>query len=380
MKHQNTGTNSMKNLLILTPGYPYTNNNDFVFIRSFVENLVKKYNNHLTVVAPVSISRALLRKEKLPPVRTLEGSVMILRPRYLSVSNVSIFGFNLSNVLMNFSIYRISKREDYDIIYSHFWTQAMASYLLSKNRSVYVLVGESEISIHKMYPSQILRRFLNVTSGIMAASTKNLEDSLKLPIKVSIKNTVITNAVNPDIFYPRMVERNELGLNLDEFIIGFIGTDEPRKGLMNLLLSIQSLNISKIRLLVIGTILDPSYQSHEKIKLLGSIDQDLIAQYLSVVDIYCHPSIAEGSSNAILEALACGKPVIASREKFNDDILSDDYSYRIDVTSIDEISKSIEYCYYNRDELGIKGQNALKFSKINTIDRRVEKILDFIEL
>jgi glycosyltransferase involved in cell wall biosynthesis len=81
---------------------------------------------------------------------------------------------------------------------------------------------------------------------------------------VSIKNTVITNAVNPDIFYPRMVERNELGLNLDEFIIGFIGTDEPRKGLMNLLLSIQSLNISKIRLLVIGNILDPSYQSHEK--------------------------------------------------------------------------------------------------------------------
>jgi glycosyltransferase involved in cell wall biosynthesis len=81
-----------------------------------------------------------------------------------------------------------------------------------------------------------------------------------------------------------------------------------------------------------------------------------------------------------LEALACGKPVIASREKFNDDILSDDYSYRIDVTSIDEISKSIEYCYYNRDELSIKGLNALKFSKINTIDRRVEKILDFIEL
>lgn len=369
----------MQNLLILAPGYPYENNNDFVFIRSFVENL-KKYNRNLVVVAPVSISKTLIRKEKLPPVRSHDSGVKILRPRYLSISNLSLFGFNLSNILMNFSIYRISKQEDYNIVYSHFWTQTMAAYFLSNNRSIFVLVGESEISIQKMYPNFLLRKLLSATSGIIAASSKNLEDSLKLPIKSSVRNVVITNAANPGIFYPRKTTRKELGLNSDEFIIGFIGTDEPRKGLMNLFMSIKNLGLSDVTLLVMGKVLDTTYQSQEKIKLLGSIDQNLIAQYLSIIDIFCHSSTAEGSSNAILEALACGKPVIASKENFNDDILSDDYSYRIDVSSINEISKTIKHCYYNRAELHIKGLNALRYSEKNTIDIRVKKIIDFINL
>jgi len=52
------------------------------------------------------------------------------------------------------------------------------------------------------------------------------------------------------------------------------------------------------------------YRLHEEVTLLGSTSE--VAQYLAISDIFIHSSKGEGCSNAILEAMAAGLPVIAT--------------------------------------------------------------------
>jgi glycosyltransferase involved in cell wall biosynthesis len=63
--------------------------------------------------------------------------------------------------------------------------------------------------------------------------------------------------------------------------------------------------------------------------------------YYYAADFFVLPTLAEGCSNAVVEAIGCGLPVISSNMSFNDDILSDEYSIRIDPMNVDELEKAI---------------------------------------
>jgi glycosyltransferase involved in cell wall biosynthesis len=92
------------------------------------------------------------------------------------------------------------------------------------------------------------------------------------------------------------------------------------------------------------------------------------------------PTQKEGCSNAIVEALAVGLPVISSDGAFNDDILDKKNSIRVNPNDIDAIAEAIST---------LKGNHALRkdifeYSKLRheeySIERRAEKIVKFIKL
>lgn len=91
------------------------------------------------------------------------------------------------------------------------------------------------------------------------------------------------------------------------------------------------------------------------------------------------PTLAEGSSNAIVEAMACGLPIISSDLSFNDDILDDTCSIRIDPTNIDQIANSIKLLYENRDLRERLSRGSLKKAKTLNIETRAKSILSFME-
>lgn len=59
----------------------------------------------------------------------------------------------------------------------------------------------------------------------------------------------------------------------------------------------------------------------ERVKFLGTIQQ--IPEFLSRLDIYAQPSLGEGFSNSVLEAMAAGLPVITTRVGGNLEIIED---------------------------------------------------------
>ena len=65
--------------------------------------------------------------------------------------------------------------------------------------------------------------------------------------------------------------------------------------------------------------------------------------------MFCLPTLNEGCSNAIVEAIACGLPIISSNLPFNDDILDSSNALLVNPESVDDIASAIKQLMDNSD-------------------------------
>lgn len=77
--------------------------------------------------------------------------------------------------------------------------------------------------------------------------------------------------------------------------------------------------------------------------------------------------------------MACGLPVISSNLPFNDDILDESCSIRIDPNSIEELANAIELLRNDTELKDKLSEGALSKAKGFTIDQRAAAILRFID-
>src|SRR6266403_1547770 len=125
---------------------------------------------------------------------------------------------------------------------------------------------------------------------------------------------IVRNGVPIDQFRfdPGLKEKSraELRLQPDELAVLFVGSGWERKGLRFAIKAVELLANPKIRLLVVGRDVRDRYQS-KYVQFCGEVD-DLRPIY-SAADIFLLPTLYDPFSNACLEALAAGLPVITTR-------------------------------------------------------------------
>jgi len=178
-----------------------------------------------------------------------------------------------------------------------------------------------------------VRRLLNPLVTEFVTVSRDLAQWLAADVGIpSAKVTHIYNGVDTDTFSPgdRHEARKALGLPEARIVIGTVGRLDPVKDHRGLIEAFGRLaQRHDARLLIVGDgpcraeleqlIIELALSS--RVHLLG--ERDDIPQVLRALDIFTLPSLGEGISNAILEAMATGLPVVATRVGGNPELVQD---------------------------------------------------------
>jgi glycosyltransferase involved in cell wall biosynthesis len=125
--------------------------------------------------------------------------------------------------------------------------------------------------------------------------------------------------------------RRELGLPADSFVVGTVGRLVPIKDHQTLLKAAALLSKSGIdvRVLLVG-----SGPERERLQALAASvmegrvyfagDSSRVPELLNAMDVFALPSLNEGMSNTLLEAMASGLPVLATNVGGNPEIVEND--------------------------------------------------------
>jgi len=377
----------IKHLLVCCGGYPTKENPVFPFVEQIVNEFARN-GIRVSVVAPQSLTKHFFRKEPLHPRYRLINRknfspVEIFQPYTVSFGRHFVL---LNRVLKKISLHSVLRKiEKPDVCYGHFWYYASALYDFAKKNKIplFVASGEASIKTEAHFSAYEKKNFLDYYKGVFFASTKNKKESEDLGFLTNQKNIVIPNAIDPSSFYlmDKQKLREKYSISQNFFIVVFVGSFIQRKGPNRVASALKKINDSNIKAFFIG-------REHDGVKLdfdyegtilKGVVEHDKLVDYLNMADVFVLPTLAEGCCNAMIEALACGLPIISSDLSFNDDVLDDSCSIRINPESIDELAEAIKTLSNNPFLCKEMGKNALKKASSLTIEKRANTIVHFME-
>lgn len=373
-------------LCVISPGYPTSKTIDFIFVDQLCRAIAGK-GLKVTIIAPQSFTKSILRhipivrRRRIIPISN-GNNITLYRPFYFSFGNnvkykrFMAMSFNKS-VRRTFS--KIKNKPD--VCFGHFWSSCYSIYPLAKKYDIPLIAssGEEVIIIHKDYSAEVLNDFIVYVKGVICVSTKNKSEIIEAGLAKEDKCRVIVNAIDPSLFYKKnKIElRKQLGFEPNDFIVAFVGQFSGRKGVRRLSDAMKLLNDHSIKALFMGTGNEPP--DYREIIFQGTVPHDLLPDYLNCADVFVLPTSNEGCSNAIIEAMACGLPIISADLPFNYDILNEDNSILINPYDINAIAKAINYLKDNPKRRNEMSLNAIITSSNLTLNIRAEKIIEYIK-
>ena len=367
-------------ILVVTQDYPDRKRNAYAFVQQLVNQFVAMGHN-CCVISPYSV----VSNHGRYPFREIQnvgnGTLEVLRPNHVSLSNIEFLGFLPTNYFRRLALKRALKRLPFkpDIIYAHFWRSGREIYPYAEKYKIplFVATGESVIPPNDINPQYI--DFYNYVRGVICVSSKNKEESVTNGMTTEDKCIVLPNSINPSLFKKmnRMDCRKKLGLPDRAFVVAFCGAFCHRKGVGVLSSAINSIEDKPVYSIFIGRPYGEMPTCHN-VLYQGTVQHDILATYLNAADIFVLPTLHEGCCNAIIEALACGLPVISSNQSFNWDVLDESNSILVDPSDADQVAGAIVELRDNIEKREKLTLGALEKAKHLTLEERAEKIISFI--
>jgi glycosyltransferase involved in cell wall biosynthesis len=150
------------------------------------------------------------------------------------------------------------------------------------------------------------------------------------------KLSVVPNAIDRGQFHPSadsMVLRTRLGLPVDRLLLGTAARLHPHKNHAAVIgalaaLRLEGVNVSAVFLgegALRGKLEEMANAVGVSDRVIFAGRQRPVAPWLQALDYFVLPSIWEGQPLALLQALACGLPVLASRIEGNTAVLGEDH-------------------------------------------------------
>jgi len=237
--------------------------------------------------------------------------------------------------------------------------------------------------LEALYERLVTRRVLPHVAKVVAIN----EECVNLCRRIGDTDyEFIPLGVDQSLFYPRdkAICRKQLGVITDGPVFVFVGRLSKIKGIVLLLdgFALFYQEAPEARLLIAGDGEEreglrnriSSMGLKEMVRLLGNVAHNRLPQILNAADIFVLTSVAEGVPNAILEAMACGLPVVATNVGgIHEVVKSGVNGFLIDTRQSRDVAIALKQTIEKREALG---QGAIVTIKKNYSIESVAKKTD----
>ncbi len=317
-------------LLVYTTLYPNAEQPNLgLFVERRLQELVQRHPCEVRVVAPVPWFPRWLRGKRYTafsriPDREVRGGIEIHHPRYLVVPKLTWRIAPLMLVAGSIGTIRRLRRQgfDYDVIDAHFvFPDGVAAQMIGSTakKPVCVTARGSDINDSPRYwlPRRAIRWALGRARAVVAVSG-DLSKKMREVCGERLTVHVLPNGVDRTRFYPR-----DEPLIAEEKLTGgrvvlAVGNLRELKGHDILIRAIALLR--DVSLIIVGTGEEEAKLRRliielgvaDRVHLVGAVDNDALPAYYSAASVFALASSSEGCPNVVLEAIACGTPVVAT--------------------------------------------------------------------
>ena len=170
-----------------------------------------------------------------------------------------------------------------------------------------------------------------IYGGVLALSEFIRDDYLKTSALDPSHAYILHNCVDTARFTPGTPDaalRAQLGFAPQDFVVLFCGRLEPDKGIHKLLEALGAVENPRIKLLIVGSPFFGRTQQSSflrkleqqarglegRVQFTGYIPNEALPAYYHLADVVCVPTLVEEAAGLVaVEAMACGRPVLATR-------------------------------------------------------------------
>ena len=259
---------------------------------------------------------SLLERARQEPFRLVELPCLVREIRPLK----DLWAF--------WQLYRLMG-EGYEVVHTHTSKAGLLGRAAAALRGIPVIVHTPHGHVFHGYFSPrkerlfiwLERLFGWPSDCLIMLTTGDLKDHLEARIAPSRKFAVVPSGVDLSHFSPESRNPEEMGLPGNRLLVGTVLRLVPVKGIFDLLEAFQIVQGSRpdAFLAIAGDgplrqeLIDRAHQLGlaEHVRFLGHVDP--VGPFLQTLDLFVLPSHNEGMGRAVVEAMACQLPVVATR-------------------------------------------------------------------
>jgi teichuronic acid biosynthesis glycosyltransferase TuaC len=304
-----------------------------VFVYQRMLHFARRSQNQVVVVSPVPwvpkwVSSPEYAGASTVPEREQIGGMTVFHPKYLLIPKISMPLHGLLMFLGSYRLVRTLQREnEFDAIDAHYvYPDGFAAALLAAALSLPLFVSARGTDMNLFPGFRLIRPMIRWTLGKVVGGIgvcKPLRDAMIEMGLPPLRATVIGNGVDLQRFQPieRGAARQRLGMQQDAVVIVAIGALIPRKGFHFLIPAFARTARQNQYLYIVGegsqrSELEGLAKQHgvaDRVLLAGARPNEELNLWYSAANLSCLVSSREGWPNVLLESLACGTPVVATK-------------------------------------------------------------------
>ena len=167
------------------------------------------------------------------------------------------------------------------------------------------------------------------------------------------------------------------------FRILYVGSMTKGKGINYMLQALKELALDNVELILIGPMADGKAvlkQYQGSYKYIPFLHHEDLSKHYQEADIFVFPSLLEGFAQVVIEAMACGTPVIVTQNSGSSDAVRDGTDgFIVPIMDVESLKGKILYFYENREKIKEMGKNAASAAQDYTWESYRKRVREIIE-